>query len=387
MIQIRKEIKDLKAEVTTHRRQLHQIPEIGLDTVKTKAYIIQALQQIGSLKIEEGYAENGVVAYLHVGEDFPSIGFRCDMDALPILEENEVSFISKHEGCSHACGHDGHMAAILGSISYFVKHVDALTCNLVFIFQPGEEGPGGAKLMIRDGLFEKYPMRYVIGTHLMNDVEKGKIACCAGPIMARNGEFVVDIHGVSAHGAQAYEGRDAIVGAAALITQLQSIVSRSIDPLRSTVISVGKIHGGQARNQISDHVHMLGTIRSFHDDSYELMKKRMQEVCDGVGLSYGVDVKLSIEDYYYAVENDAYLNAVLQEALGEDFIQQVPKMTAEDFSYYQKEVPGLFYFTGVGDAQHTNNIHNCRFNFDEEALLNSVECNVRILEKLGVYHD
>ncbi len=387
MIQVREEIKQLLQEVTRVRRALHQIPEVGLDTVKTKAYIIEYLKNYPCFIIQEGYAENGLVAHLHVNDEMNSIGFRCDMDALPILEENEVDFISTHVGKSHACGHDGHMAIVLGLAAFLSDNKHKLTKNITLIFQPAEEGPGGAQIMIEEGLFKNYPMEVIIGTHLMADVEGGKIACCAGPIMARNGEFEVDVYGMSAHGAQAYEGKDAIVAASALIQQFQSIVSRSIDPLKSTVISVGKLNGGQARNQICDHMHMLGTIRSFHDDSFDLMKQRMHEVAQGVSLSYGVKVELHIEDYYYAVENDANLDRMLQEVLQDDYVVQVPKMTAEDFSFYQKQVPGLFYFTGVGDVMHKVNIHNCKFNFDEKHLLNAIETHARLLTKLGAYHD
>ncbi len=387
MITVRKEIQELLNEVSKVRRELHQIPEIGLDTIKTKQYIINKLKETPCFEIVEGYAKNGVVAFLRVNDETESIGFRTDIDALPILEETGVSFTSNHKGCSHACGHDGHMAIMLGFIKFLSVYKERLTKNITIVFQPGEEGPGGAQLMIEEGLFQQFPMKYIIGTHLMADVEGGKVACCKGPIMARNGEFSVDVFGVSAHGAQAYEGRDAIVAASALIQQLQSIVSRSIDPLKSTVITVGKLNGGQARNQICDHMNMLGTIRSFHDDSYELMKKRMFEVAKGIELSYDVNVKLSIDDYYYAVNNDEMLDKALQEVLVDDYVKQTPKMTAEDFSFYQREVPGLFYFTGVGDDEHTVNIHHCKFNFNEKHLLNAIETNVRLLTHFGVYHD
>lgn len=384
---VRDEIKELLEYVTYIRRELHKIPEIGLDTIKTKQFIIKELKEMPCFEIYEGYAVNGVIAYLKVNEIKESIGFRTDIDALPILEETGVDFKSLHEGKSHACGHDGHMAIMFGFLKFLSMNKTHLINNITILFQPGEEGPGGAELMVKEGLFDRFPMKYIFGTHLMADVPAGKVACCSGPMMARNGEFEANVYGVSAHGAQAYEGKDAIVAVSALITQFQSIVSRAIDPLKSTVITVGKLNGGQARNQICDHMHLMGTIRSFHDDSYELMKKRMFEVAKGIELSYDVKVELIIDDYYYAVENDSYLDSVLQDVLKEDYIVQRPKMTAEDFSFYQKEVPGLFYFTGVGDEKHQVNIHNCEFNFDEKSLLNAIETNVRLLTKLGVYHD
>lgn len=384
MLAIRDEVKSLLEEVKKCRRHLHQYPEIELETINTKAYLIKKLKEYGSFEIEEGFAKNGFVAYLKVNDESASIGFRSDMDALPIQEENTVAFKSKIEGKSHACGHDGHMAILLGLAKYLSEHKNTLKSNITLIFQPGEEGPGGAEMMIKEGLFNKYPMKYVFGTHLMSDVDAGKIACRAGAMMARNGEIEIDVYGQSAHGAMAYLGNDAIVAASALVLQLQTIASRNIDPLRGTVLSIGKMVGGQARNVICDHVNMLGTIRSFHDDSYELMKQRISDICKGIEITYHVKVDLKIEDYYYAVVNDESLDQMLQEVIGEDYVKQTPKMIAEDFSYYQREVPGLFYFTGVKDENHQKGIHDCQFNFDEQSLLNAIETDIRLLEYMEV---
>lgn len=384
MIKIRDEVKALLEEVIVCRRYLHQYPEIELETEKTKQFLISKLKTYGDFEIEEGFAKNGFVAYLRVDDSLDSIGFRSDMDALPTQEDNDISFKSKVDGKSHACGHDGHMAIQLGLAKYLSEHKQELKCNITFVFQPGEEGPGGAKLMIQEGLFEKYPMKCIFGTHLMSDIKAGKIACTSGAMMARNGEVNIDIYGQSAHGAMAYLGNDAIIAASALVQQLQSIVSRNIDPLKSTVLTIGKMSGGQARNVICDHVNMQGTLRSFHDDSYEIQNRRIKEMCKGIEITYHVKVDVQIEDYYYAVVNDEQLDRMLQEVLDEDYIKQTPKMIAEDFSFYQREVPGLFFFTGVKEEEYQKGIHDSQFNFNESSLLNAIETEIRLLEKMEV---
>ena len=384
VMEIRKNVQSLLEEVRACRRHLHQYPEIELETKQTKAFIISKLKEYGSFQIDESIIENGVVALLCVDPNLETIAFRADMDALPIQEENNVEYASKVKGKAHACGHDGHMAIALGLAKYVAQEKEALKCNVLFVFQPGEEGPGGAQIMIEAGLFQKYPTKYIFGTHVMSDVDAGKIACRSGAMMARNGEIEIDVYGQSAHGAMPHLGVDALIAASHLLVQLQSIVSRNIDPLKSTVLTIGKMVGGQARNVICDHVNMIGTLRSFHDDSYELQKKRIEEVCKGIEQSFQVRVKVVIKDYYYAVVNDDYLDSVLQKAVGEDYVLQQPKMIAEDFSFYQREIPGLFYYTGVKDEKHQKGIHDCCFDFDESSLLYAIETNVRLLQQLEV---
>lgn len=384
-MQIRKEIETLLEEVKEYRRCLHQCPEIGLDTPITRDYILSMLRGYPSLLVEVGCAKSGLVAYLQVNQKESAIAFRCDMDALPLEETNEVNYKSKHKGCSHACGHDGHMAMVLGLLSYLYKNKEKLQENIVFVFQPGEEGPGGAKLMIKEGLFQKYPIRAIFGTHLMSDVEKGKIACKAGPMMARNGEFNIQIYGQTAHGAMPHLGKDAIVAASQLVVQLQSIGNRMIDPLHSSVITIGKMQGGQACNVICDEMRLEGTMRAFEDETYELIKQKIYTMCESIASSYDVQIQAEVIDYYYAVNNDQKLYALLLDATKENCLQQSPKMIAEDFSFYQKEVPGLFYYTGIKDEKHQKGIHDSAFNFNEDALLVSIETNVRLLETMGVF--
>ncbi len=383
MMKIRKEIMELLPEVKHNRRELHQIPEIGLATIKTKEYLIEQLSGYGVDEIKTGYAENGFAVWVQ-GQSRDAVGFRSDMDALPIQEETTVAFKSHHEGNMHACGHDGHMANMLALCHYICKHKKQLKQSVLFIFQPGEEGDGGARRMIDQGLFRDYPIQQVFGTHLVGDLPKGKIGCKAGSFMARNGEITIKLYGQSAHGAQPHTGNDMSIAMSSLLLQLQTIVSRNMDPLHNTVITFGEIHCGQVSNVIADHAIMRGTMRSFTDAMYEKMKIRMQQICDGIAESFQCKVELYIEDCYHVVDNDEALNELLKQVCGDDYLEIEPRMISEDFSDYQREVPGLFYFTGIQDERYNKNIHDCQFDFDEAALLTSVEVNVRLLEAMHI---
>lgn len=384
-MEIRKEIEALYAEVTQNRRNLHQIPEIGLDTIMTAEYIVRELEKYGVDSIAKNIAKNGIIAHLHaINKTDAGIAFRADMDALPIQEETGLAFKSTISGRMHACGHDGHMAALLGLCAYLCKHREQLKQNVTFIFQPAEEGPGGASKMIEEGLFHDYPIQMVFGTHLMPDVPHGKIGCKAGPLMARNGEITIEIKGQSAHGAQPQFGKDCVVAMSALVMNLQTIVSRSMDPLNNTVLSFGEMHAGQVKNVVADYAIIKGTMRSFSDEMYDLMKTRIQQICEGIQIMYQVEVICLIEDYYLVVKNDENLTAILKECVKEDYLEVKTKMISEDFSFYQKEVPGIFFYTGVQTTEFNKGIHDCQFNFDEHALLYTIETNIRIMEHLNV---
>lgn len=382
---IREEIVKLKQEIIENRRALHQIPEIGLNTIKTSAYLTAKGREYGVDKIDDTLIENGLVMLIKPRiETSLGVALRSDMDALPMKEASGVAFASLHEGCMHACGHDGHMATMLATVHYLCNHRDELKQNVTIVFQPGEEGPGGAEVMIKNGLFKKYPIDKILGMHVMSDQPAGTIGCCAGPMMARNGEFQYTIKGRSAHGATPNEGRDAVVAGASLVMNLQTIVSRNVDPLETAVITVGKFIGGQVRNVIADKAEIVGTMRSFSDENYVMMKERMEKIAQSIASMFDVEVELEIQDYYGVVRNDAFMVEQLKEVCQDDYVQIKPRMISEDFSFYQQEVPGVFYFCGVRDETHTRLIHDSAFDFNEEALLNGVETNVRMLEKMEV---
>lgn len=383
-MKIREEIALLGKDVIRHRRALHQIPEIGLATVETKAYLKKQLEQLKIDELREDFIEHGLVAVLYGKQNTEMIAFRADMDALPISEETKAAFVSSYPGRMHACGHDGHMAALLALITYLCAHKEALKQGIVFIFQPGEENPGGAKIMIENGLFRTYPIKAIFGTHVMPDLEKGKIATKAGPLMARVSELYFDILGNGAHAAMPHDGNDALLAGCAFVEQLQTIVSRSLDPSHSAVLTIGTMRAGEARNALAAKAHLEGTMRSFDDQDHERMKKRIHEIAKGIEQLHGVVIQVKIVDCYPLVHNDPQLYTLVKAVCADDFIEESPRMIAEDFSFYQQQTKGLFFYTGIKDADFHQPLHDPTFNFDELALLNTVETDVRILEELQI---
>lgn len=385
---IREEVKELEVDVKGYRRHLHMYPEIRLELPNTRDYIVKQLRLFGFKEedIDTNLMENAVIAQIKVEGCNSSVGFRADMDALPMKEHNDLSFASTND-YMHACGHDGHMAALLGLAKLLMTQKEKLRETITFVFQPAEEGPGGAQILIENGLFETYPMHAIFGTHLMGELAEGVVATRCGSLMARNGEIQVQIKGKGTHGATPHLGSDAIVAGAYFVTQLQSIVARNMDPLKSGVVTIGSFHGGSAENIISEEVHMEGTIRSFDDESYNLIKKRIYEIAKGIELSFKVTIDIDIEDYYFVVHNDKDLYELMKTALQDDLADVNPKMAAEDFSFYQQKVKGLFYFVGTNSTLYKHHLHNASFNFDERVLLTIIESNLRILETMGVYND
>ncbi|MDQ0359297.1 M20 metallopeptidase family protein [Breznakia pachnodae] len=383
---IREEVKALEEDVKGYRRHLHQYPEIRLEVPMTRDYIVEQLTSFGFEDLDVELMENAIIAQLRVENSASSVGFRADMDALSVIELNDIDFKSKNE-YMHACGHDGHMAALLGLAKVLAKNKEKLSETVTFVFQPAEEGPGGAEILIKNGLFKKYPMRAIFGTHVMGEVDEGVIATRPGPLMARNGEIRVHITGKGTHGATPQLGNDAIVAGSWFVTQLQSIVARNVSPLKSGVVTIGSFNGGTAENIIAEEVVMEGTMRSFDDETYELIKQRIYEIGKGMEVSFGVKADIEVIDYYLVVENDNDLFDVMEKAVGEELYVVDPKMAAEDFSFYQKEVPGLFYFIGTRSKKFDQHLHNATYNFDEKVLLNVIETNLRILETMGTYHD
>ena len=299
------------------RRELHQIPEIGLQEYQTSAYIRRKLAEFGITETEQ-WLDTGVVAVIHGKQDAPAVAFRADMDALPVTEQTGCTFVSKREGYMHACGHDGHMTILLGFAKYLQEHREDLRGDVVLIFQPAEEGPGGAKLLVEAGLFQKHPVRCIIGCHIFPQVPQGKVACRKGAMMARNGEVDVLLYGESAHGAQPQLGHDAVLAAGAVITGLHTILSRNVSPLDSGVLTFGKVQGGEACNIIAKEVKLEGTMRAFSDEAYETMTQRIQEMAEGIAAGYGCHAEVVFRHMYRVVDNDATLVKLLQEVAGAD---------------------------------------------------------------------
>lgn len=376
--------QNMVEELRQIRRDLHKIPELGLKEYKTSAYIREKLEGFGITELET-WLETGVVAVIRGKGKGQAVAFRADMDALPVTEQTGCDFTSEHVGCMHACGHDGHVTVLLGFAKYLQEHKDELENDVVLIFQPAEEGPGGAQLLVDAGLFEKHPVRCIIGCHIFPQVPQGKVACRKGAMMARNGEVDVHIYGESAHGAQPQLGHDAVLAAGAVITGLHTILSRNVSPLDSGVLTFGAIHGGEACNIIAKEVKLEGTMRAFSDEAYETMTKRVQEAAAGIAAGYGCKGEAVFRHMYRVVDNDPKLVELLQEVAGDNYEETPPYMLAEDFSLYLQKVPGMFFFLGSGNEEkgYIHSLHSAQFQFDEEILALGVETYAKLLKKLA----
>lgn len=376
--------QNMVEELRQMRRDLHKIPELGLKEYKTSAYIREKLESFGITELET-WLETGVVAVIRGKGKKEAVAFRADMDALPVTEQTGCDFTSEHVGCMHACGHDGHVTVLLGFAKYLQEHKDELENDVVLIFQPAEEGPGGAQLLVDAGLFEKHPVRCIIGCHIFPQVPQWKVACRKGAMMARNGEVDVHIYGESAHGAQPQLGHDAVLAAGAVITGLHTILSRNVSPLDSGVLTFGAIHGGEACNIIAKEVKLEGTMRAFSDEAYETMTKRVQEVASGIAAGYGCKGEAVFRHMYRVVDNDPKLVELLQEVAGDAYEETPPYMLAEDFSLYLQKVPGMFFFLGSGNEEngYIHSLHSAQFQFDEEILALGVETYAKLLKKLA----
>jgi len=385
-LQLQLEIEALLDEVANIRRELHQIPEIAFEEVKTMAFIESYLSSL-EVRFEKNIVGTGVIAYFTGKEGNNTIAFRADMDALSVDEKNDVGFKSTHPGVMHACGHDGHMSMLLGLAKYLSTRLEALKDNVVLIFQPAEEGPGGALPMIEEGYLKKYDVKEIYGIHLFPQIEEGKIGVRPGPMMSQTGEFDIIIRGKSGHGAMPHTGIDSVVIAAEMITGLQTIASRSINPIDPVVLTMGRLYGGERRNVIAKEVVLEGTIRSFKQEVFDSIKARINDYREGLEKIHKCSIEVIFRDMYPAVTNDEFLTAEFIKSNDADSIIILePVMLAEDFSYFQKEVPGVFFFLGCrNDAEnYCYPLHSDKFNFNERTLGYGIQAYVNILKQRGV---
>ncbi len=382
-IKIRQEIKNIKDEIYAIRRHFHRYPELSFKEFNTAETISEHLDKLG-ISHKKGVGKTGVVGEITFGPG-PTIALRADMDALPIQEENNLDYKSLNDGVMHACGHDGHMAILLGAANALSKNSKLKKGTVRFIFQPAEEGLGGAKYMIEDGCLDKVDEIY--GLHLWNYQLYGEVGIKDGPVMASADLFDIEVSGKGGHGATPQGTVDAIVVASNLVTMLQTIVSRNTNPLESTVLSIGKIKGGHNFNIISDKVHMSGTTRSYTEENRKMIKQRMKEVVEGVSKSFGADIKLNYKDGYPpTVNHSSQVEKVLEAAssiVASGAKNPYLSMGGEDFSYYLQNKPGCFFF--VGSAPNENEIlstpHHCsHFNIDERALLVGASVYLNLIE-------
>ncbi len=369
-------IKKFHKELSALRQDLHANPEMGFKELRTSGIVAGALEALG-IEVHRGIGQTGVVGVIK-GQRTDSgrmIGLRADMDALPIKEENQLDYVSTQSGLMHACGHDGHTAILLGAAKYLVQNRN-FNGTAVLIFQPAEEGLGGAKAMLEDGLFEKFPCDEIYAMHNWPALPAGVIGINPGPMMAASDRFEITIHGRGGHGAHPYQTIDPIIVAAQLITALQTIVSRNVHPVESAVISLGHIHAGHAdaASVISSHERLIGTVRTFSDEVQKLVESRMRKLVATVADAFGATAEFDYQRMYPATINTAreanFLADIAADLFGEDRVERnlIPSMGSEDFSFMLRKKPGAYFRLGQGGAEDGRFLHNPKFDFNDDVI-------------------
>ena len=381
----------LRPQLVAQRRDFHMHPELSNREERTSRVVAEKLRALGLEDIKTGVGKYGVTALLKGTKPGPVVAVRADMDALPIQEVNDVPYKSLVAGVKHACGHDAHTTIELGVAEILSRMRDEIHGAIKFIFQPAEEGPplgeeGGAPLMIKEGALENPRPSAIFGLHVMPVVEVGQIAYNSGPAMASSDHFVITVHGKKVHGAYPHDGIDAVVVAAECIMALQTIRSRRIDTTEPLVITVGIIQGGNRFNIVADEVKLEGTVRTLNEDVRKKAQAMMRETLDGITKAYGATYDMNYVEGAAVTYNEPSLVEetlpTIRHLIGEkNVISPKPQMGAEDFSYYQKVIPGFYYFLGVGNRAKgiTAQVHTPDFDLDEDSLVIGVKVMSNVL--------
>ena len=358
---------ELHTRLTEWRRHLHRNPELSLQERQTAAFVCARLQELG-VPFTPGVGGHGVVATLHRGPSNRSVGLRADMDALPITETTGLPYASQNLAVMHACGHDGHTASLLGAAALLARD-ESWTGTVQLVFQPAEEGFGGAKSMISDGLFERFPMERVFGYHNWPGLEAGAVMVHAGPVMAAGGGITIEINGIPGHAALPQRTRDPVLAAGHVLVALQSLVARTVDPVESAVLSICTIHGGAASNQIPSQVTMTGTLRWFRRAVGDELEAGIRRVVEGVGRMMDVGTHIEIRRGVPATINaaaEAALAAGSAASIGAAVRRDLPPtMASEDFGWYLEQRPGAFAWIGNGAG---GELHTPDYDFNDAIL-------------------
>jgi len=376
-------ITDFADALTAIRRDLHAHPELGFQEVRTSGIVAAELARLG-IEVTTGIGKTGVVGVLHGNRPGRRIGLRADMDALPIHEQTNLPFASKTPGVMHACGHDAHTTMLLGAARYLAETRD-FAGTAVFIFQPAEEGLGGARAMIADGLFTRFPCDEVYGLHNSPFHAPGEIGVKPGAAMAGANFFDITVTGKGCHAAMPEAGVDPVVIAAALVGQMQGIVARNVPPAERIVLSITQIHAGAAYNVIPGEATLAGTVRYFNRETAALVTARMQSLCDGAALAYGVEVRLDMRNVFDVLENDPTLSqamlAAARDLVGEQAREKTDLvMGSEDFADMLQVVPGAYCTVGHGSGVP---LHNAGYVFDDASLPLGAALMARLIERRG----
>ena len=379
-------VADLQPDIQAWRRDIHAHPELLYDVHRTAAFVADRLREFGCDEVATGLGKTGVVGVIKGKKpagngDVKVIGLRADMDALPIEEATSLPYASKTPGKMHACGHDGHTAMLLGAARY-LSETRNFAGNAVVIFQPAEEGGAGAAAMIKDGLLDRFGIEQVYGMHNGPGIPIGSFAIRPGPIMASTDAVDIRIEGRGGHAARPHTAIDSVMVGAQLVVALQSIVSRSVDPLESAVVSMCEFHAGNARNVIPQTAELKGTVRTLTPEVRELVEQRLREVVDGVARMTGAKIDLSFERGYPVVVNHAAQTdiaiRIARQVAGEGNVHEMPPlMGGEDFAYMLEQRPGAFIFCGNGDGA---GLHHPAYDFNDEAIVHGTSYWIKLVE-------
>jgi hippurate hydrolase len=374
------------------RRDLHAHPELRFEEMRTADVVARALESWG-IPAHRGLGKTGVVGIVKNGTSARAVGLRADMDALPMTEHNRFEHASRHPGKMHACGHDGHTTMLLAAAKHLARHRD-FDGTVYLVFQPAEEGGGGAREMIRDGLFERFPMEAMFGAHNWPGMAVGQFALKTGPCFASSNEFRIVIRGKGAHGAMPHNGIDPVPVACQMVQAFQTIITRNKRPIDAGVISVTMIHAGEATNVVPETCELQGTVRTFTLDVLDLIETRMREIAEHTCAAYGAGCEFEFERNYPPTINHAaeteFARGVMAEVVGADNVLEFePTMGAEDFSYFLLEKPGCYFLIGNGDGAHRIGghglgpcmLHNPSYDFNDELIPLGATLWVRLAER------
>jgi len=381
MIDFKKLVRGYQDVMIRIRRDLHRIPEPAYTEEKTSAYVAEYLEKEG-FQVQTGLAQYGVVALMETGRPGKTLMIRSDIDALPVQEETGLDFVSTHQGAMHACGHDGHMSMVLTAATALKQIKDEFKGNIKFLFQPAEEGPGGAKPMIEQGVMENPRVDYAVGCHLWPGIPEGTIGIKAGRLMAAMDRFDLKIIGKGGHGAMPHLCLDALEVGTQIINALQRIVSRQMNPLSPTVVTVGRFQAGSTFNVIPGEAEMCGTTRTFDRQIWLSWPERIEKVVRGVCESMGAQYELQYTQGYPPLLNDEEMAEWVRKCavavVGEDKVMEPePTMGGEDMAFYLEKSKGCFFFLGVG-REGCAPLHNPKFDFNEDVLPLGVETYCRL---------
>ncbi|MFS0782475.1 N-acetyldiaminopimelate deacetylase [Bacillus sp. 1P06AnD] len=354
------------------RRDLHRIPELGFKEVKTQAYLLDYLRNLPKDRLEIKEWKTGLFVRVYGKAPEKTIGYRTDIDGLPIIEQTGLPYHSIHDGRMHACGHDFHMAIALGVLKGIVD--EPIDDDAVFFFQPAEEGPGGAEPMLQSDIMKEWKPDMVVGLHIAPEYPVGTVATKPGLLFANTSELYIDIKGKGGHAAYPHQTTDSIVIACQLVGQLQTIISRNVDPLDSAVITIGKITGGTVQNIIAEQARIEGTIRTLSPESMMKVKQRLEHLVKGIATGFECETAIDYGCMYYQVYNEASLTdefvSFASQHPSMDFVQAKEGMTGEDFGYMLKEIPGFMFWLGV-DSPY--GLHHSKLTPNEDAIPMAIE--------------